>query len=532
MRFSAIHQGQGSSIERQSELTSKWLFNHPEYELSKLSQKDLGKSGFKGTHLDHGLGTILSAIQGGKIKAGDVLLIEAFDRLGRLEPLEMVSLVTGIVTAGIDIHTLQDNAVYDLKRLNENSGALFILVGKVQAAHDYSKQLSTRLTASYESRRLKAKQGLPIKAPRPFWIGKDNKLNENADAVRACLDLYLKGQGARSILNDLYKDYPVLESVNPNTINRWWKNAAIYGAWGNKAASEPIEGVFEPLITKAEYYNLQAVLKSRRKKASVATTYPLAGIFKCTCGANFQIRRKEYKGEVILYCNCRNYLMKGHRLCDNNQTWPYEVLEVIFNSSGYENTLTDHAMDRGDESLGESVAALEEEIYAKDEQINKLIDALITVPDSAGLKNRLKQLESDKAELESQKSKVLNNTDSLSDELISAMDKELAKIGDDKEAIKRVLVNRGFSIVLDGKTTTVPHDTTKMTITLKRSLAKYRAYLVECSHPEYEIIDAADEDSTYKFEADKWYLVINRKDGIIASGDTYLDVVDQLKERA
>lgn len=530
IRFSAIHQGSGSSVERQSELTQDWLRRHPEYELSKLSQKDLGRSGFKGTHLDHGLGRIISAIEDGKITSGDALLIEAVDRLGRLEPLVMVELITKIVRNGVDIYTLQDDQKYDQNKLNESSGSLFILVGKVQAAHDYSKQLSKRISASYEARRKKARQGEAIKVVRPEWLNTDNKLNERAEAVKASFQLYRKGVGAKTILNTLASKYPFLETVAPTTLNRWFQNPAIYGAWCNKKESDPIDGVFEPIITKQEFYSLQALIKSRALAPSKMTTYHLSGLVKCACGARFHTRRKAYKGDVILYCNCKNYLDKGYRACENKTTWPYEVLNHIYEMSGYWDVLTDHAMEHGDEKSSKSLVAIDTQLETIEDTINKAADAILSMGGSATLTKRLGELEAEKAELEAKKI-TLTNMNSLSDEMIELMSKTLDELADDEGAIRRVLMQRGFKLVVDMNSVEIPYITTKLKITLKRNLQKYRVYLLELSHPEYEVLNADEDEPPTIYPSDKWYQGFSRKHGVVAESDNYQELVKQLEER-
>ncbi|MDE2441115.1 MAG: recombinase family protein, partial [Betaproteobacteria bacterium] len=196
IRFSSAIQGEGSSTERQEILVRNWLAKNPDYELSNLSAKDLGRSGFSGAHLKHGLGGILNAIESQKITQGDVLLIEAFDRLGRLVPLEMMGLVQTIVNKGIKVVTLQDQQEYTKDRLNNDASALFILVGKVQQAHDFSKNLGERISASYDAKRRKAKAGGKIVIATPFWLNTDGTIkSREGDAVKACVDLFLKGRG-------------------------------------------------------------------------------------------------------------------------------------------------------------------------------------------------------------------------------------------------------------------------------------------------------------------------------------------------
>ncbi len=117
-------------------------------ELSGEAFEDLGLSGFKGNHLDHAFGRLLIAIERKKIVSGDYILIEAVDRMGRLEPMDMLVLLQKIVKAGVNIVTLDDNTEYNVDSLN--GGLLQLLIGKFQQANQYSKNLSRRAGREHE----------------------------------------------------------------------------------------------------------------------------------------------------------------------------------------------------------------------------------------------------------------------------------------------------------------------------------------------------------------------------------------------
>lgn len=72
VRFSSLHQGRGSTVERQEQMIQEWLQRHPEYETSKLSRVDRGLSGYKAEHLAEGGGlrAIQDAIRDGQIVKG------------------------------------------------------------------------------------------------------------------------------------------------------------------------------------------------------------------------------------------------------------------------------------------------------------------------------------------------------------------------------------------------------------------------------------------------------------------------------
>lgn len=153
VRFSSLKQKHGSSLERQEQMIGGWLVEHPSYTLSALQYKDLGKSGYKGEHVNGGgFGKLLAAIQQGAIKDGDVVLVEAIDRAGRLDAVDMFGILHPILSAGVSLITLDDNQTYNRESLN--GPAIFLLAAKIQSAHQYSAALSRRIKASYEKKLL------------------------------------------------------------------------------------------------------------------------------------------------------------------------------------------------------------------------------------------------------------------------------------------------------------------------------------------------------------------------------------------
>ncbi|MGH8483230.1 MAG: recombinase family protein, partial [Pseudomonas sp.] len=113
VRFSSDQQKHGASLARQEDMVGKWLVAHPDYQRSVQRFEDLGISGYSAKHLDNAFGRLLAAIETGTIKPGDCILIEAIDRAGRLEPMEMLPLLSKIVNAGVDVVTLDDGITYN-----------------------------------------------------------------------------------------------------------------------------------------------------------------------------------------------------------------------------------------------------------------------------------------------------------------------------------------------------------------------------------------------------------------------------------
>lgn len=392
-RFSSPTQSKGSSTERQLELIGNWLERHPEYTLSPLSANDRGRSGYKGEHLKHGLGSIIEAIEARKIKPQDVLLIEALDRLGRLEPFEMFELISRIINAGVSIITLEDDKEYSRETTKSDISSLYILLGKIQQAHEYSDRLSTRVKAAYKNKLDRARKGQGIRVSTPVWLNTDGTLKPNeASAVLNCIELYLKGYGTRSILIRLSQKFPFLSSVHPSTLKRWFKNRAIIGEWQGVKA-------FTPLIEIDVFYNLQRELNSRKKNMSPEQVYDLSGLIVCaSCRSKYYFRRKENKDNVIVYANCSTYLKRGGVHCVNNKSMPYEVLDFVFKQT-FAGHLWRAAASKTIDKTVEEVESIKSERMSVVSSINNLLEVLVKVPGQQELIEKLQALEVQKEKL-------------------------------------------------------------------------------------------------------------------------------------
>ncbi|GLR34717.1 recombinase family protein [Pseudomonas plecoglossicida] len=304
---------------------------NPDYTLSDLNYRDLGKSGYKGEHTKDGGGfaMLLDAVKTGGIKAGDVVLVEAIDRAGRLHPLIMLNeVITPILAAGVSIITLDDNTTYTID--SAAGGHLFLLVAKIQAAHGYSKQLSERVTASYEIRRQKAISGEPVKRWTPIWLTVDGVLKETiAPNIKNAFELYVSGVGKNTIANRLRATgVPELASCSGPTIEAWLRNKAAIGYWNEIPNVYPAV-VSNELFMQAQLRKKQAATKPRERTSK----HFLVGLVKCgTCGSNYVIHHKDGKPNNM---RC----VRHHRLksagCTNAETVPYQVVYKMYTATAH-----------------------------------------------------------------------------------------------------------------------------------------------------------------------------------------------------
>jgi len=328
IRFSSSRQSTGTSRQRQQEAVTRWLVQHPDYSPSDLSFADLGKSGYHGEHIKLGGGwaKLLIAVEAGHIQSGDVVLVEAMDRTGRLPPLDMIDIIRPVLKAGVAIITLDDGNKFDEESLNGSQ--IYLLVAKIQAAHGYSKALSERTKASYEIRREKARRGEKIKRFAVAWLTTDGQLKQHlVPYVEQVFDLYISGVGKNAIANRLRESgVPELALLSGPTIDAWLQNKTAVGYWND------IPGVYPPVVTPEIF--LQAQKRRQDLKTSPRSRTSknfLVGLVKCgVCGANLIIHNKDGKPNNM---RCLTH----HRLkdagCSNKETIPYQVVHHLYLSS-------------------------------------------------------------------------------------------------------------------------------------------------------------------------------------------------------
>ena len=190
-------------------MVTEYLVRNPQIELVQ-DFADEGVSGRSGKHLERGLGDLIECLRNDKnIK---VLLVEAIDRLSRMENTEFMKLFLQLIEF-VEIHTLEDNQVYSRERYNTDPSSGFILFGKCNAAWEYSDRLSRRIAATFKAKREKAQKGEKFVTRHPFWMNSDGTLNDKTSIILDLVKMYEDGHGDRHITQTLKEKYA--HEMNP-----------------------------------------------------------------------------------------------------------------------------------------------------------------------------------------------------------------------------------------------------------------------------------------------------------------------------
>ncbi|MBA6252860.1 recombinase family protein [Colwellia sp. MB3u-55] len=330
IRFSSDKQVKGDSLRRQEKLIADWVNNNPEIPLSSTSYKDLGISGYTGKHLDHGLGKLLAAIKSGFISAGDIILLESIDRAGRLPIEDMLTILLSIVKDGITIITLEDGVEYNKKSIANS--AIFILAGKTQAAHAYSKQLSNRLLKARAETRNNVIAGKlkKISVHCPWWIKWDDvsndwvALEDKVKIVQLIFDLYIKGDGINKITTYLNQHYPEGHSTAKSNsmgssakqkLNKGWYSSAVNRCLFDRRAigevtskDEQLPNYYPKVISISTYQTAKEVnsgkvsIASRSNDKVKPPLHMFHDLVYCTCG---ELCTHQNKGSGVFMFTCK-----------------------------------------------------------------------------------------------------------------------------------------------------------------------------------------------------------------------------------
>ncbi|TCG06286.1 hypothetical protein BZM27_27550 [Paraburkholderia steynii] len=317
LRFSDPRQRAGNSIDRQTEYAATWAVKHGLQLDTSLSLRDEGLSAYHQRHVKKGaLGVFLRAVEEGRVPEGSVLIVENLDRLSRAEPIIAQNQLTSIVLSGIRVVTASDDMEYSRESASANPGILFMALGSMLKAnlesHDKSKRVSNALLSQCRKWDKGEWRGKLSAGRDPAWVRWDKDEKKfvleagQAGAVRQLISYFRQGYSPMRSLELLTES---LGNVPPGLSNaaRAWVVLGSRMLVGErevevKGEKFTLEGYYPPLLTEAEFAELQ-YLRSQRGRRAGKRQVPglITGLGICVCG---------YCGAAM---NGQNILNRGRR---------------------------------------------------------------------------------------------------------------------------------------------------------------------------------------------------------------------------
>jgi DNA invertase Pin-like site-specific DNA recombinase len=219
-RFSEPKQAKGDSEGRQERDFRNFCRRH---NLTPFTQDytDRGKSGYHDAHRKKGrLGHLIAAAKGGLFEPRSVIVVEAWDRLGRLRPDKQTDLIAELLRTGVDIGICRLDDIFTEDDFGTHKWTTLAVF--VQLAYQESKQKAERIAASWEKRRDKARDSGQIMTGQiPAWLELKNgqlvPIAERVAALKRVFALSAAGYGKARIIRAL-----IVENIQPFGLSGRW----------------------------------------------------------------------------------------------------------------------------------------------------------------------------------------------------------------------------------------------------------------------------------------------------------------------
>jgi DNA invertase Pin-like site-specific DNA recombinase len=208
-RFSDPKQAKGDSESRQEEMFRDFCQRHHLTPVAEVFA-DRGRSGYKDEHRKKGrLGQLVALAKDGRLESGTVIVVEAWDRLGRLRPDRQTELVAELVRTGISIGVCRLNEIFSEEDFGTHRWTTLAVF--IQLAFQESKQKADRVAAAWKKRRERTRQNGELLVNRmPGWMecanGQPRLIPERAATVKRIFQLAAQGFGHTRIVSTLTRE--------------------------------------------------------------------------------------------------------------------------------------------------------------------------------------------------------------------------------------------------------------------------------------------------------------------------------------
>lgn len=412
-RFSDVNQRKGTSIQRQHDLAIEWAKREGMELDTELTMRDEGLSAFHQDHLKKGaLGVFLSAVKNGKIPPGSILVLEAWDRFSRAEPLEALEVLKDIVQRDVAVVISTEGKKYTKHNLAEHN-ILLAVIG-MSIAHRESAQKSRRVKHSIIKRAEEWVSGVyrgPIRAGTdPSWVRWDGEkfvlIDERANAIKHVIQMYINGYGYSKILKSL-DESGLRKHIGKGTLGstshlyRIILSELVIGTKNLSIKLTDEEGVqtskdfklenyYPPLITREEY----ALLLTHGERRTRTPSFPngkslhppiLTGMGITFCGycdapvvTQNLVRNRREKKEESRRVRCNNYSKSGG-LCVTKCSCNAEPIEIALLNycSDQFNLNSIFENNQQHDAKRDNLSEIKEKIISNTAKLNKIIAATL-----------------------------------------------------------------------------------------------------------------------------------------------------------
>ena len=215
------------------------------------------------------LGRFIDALDCGRVRPGDYLLVEDVSRLTRRGELAAVELVARIVRSGVSVVTTASGTVYDDS--HQGQIALHGLLAEARAAACYAEDLSRRASSSWRAETAAIVAGTRWPRRAPWWCVGGGKVPvtphpDRWGDARRIVEMSLSGVGGTTLARRLNAD-GVPASMGgqwgTSSVNVFLRDGRLTGRYVTKDGTT-VE-CLPRLASDAEFDRLRAGMRGRRK---------------------------------------------------------------------------------------------------------------------------------------------------------------------------------------------------------------------------------------------------------------------------
>jgi hypothetical protein len=470
LRFSDAIQGLGDSTRRQRSLAQAYADRHNLEIVEEL--RDLGVSAFRGRNATSGAwGAMINMAQQGIFQRAGIkhVLVEGFDRMSRMEPLDALFLFKQVLDTEMTVHMVKGNGSIFTREALRDTGKLLVSIIEMAAAHQESVNKSHRLLEKRAENRTEAREGKKqMTTVAPYWLHWDDEFEWNGrkgwfkpypnrqKVVRDIYELTADGATVYSICRTLSEREEPTFRIGKGSAKNGWSTSYISRILNSKEVlgemqpkklvngkpvpdGDPIFNYYPPVVDVDLYNRAQAARRQPNHKGRTGAdnedgasfTNLFRGLLLCGCckdsatgeAATMNIRgnlkrdkKNKKKVKTYQYLICTAKRKGGGPAHETKKNWRYDAFEKLF---------LDHVTDFDVTGLlKRQVAESPEQIARK--QIEEAKYKVHTL--EAEVENLAKQLD--------------NATSERTGEFIQKrIDKKLADLGDAEADLKRLQID-------------------------------------------------------------------------------------------
>jgi DNA invertase Pin-like site-specific DNA recombinase len=300
---------------------------------------DRGLSAFHGRHRSKGaLGAFIAAAETGQIPLGSVLVVEDLDRFSRETASHAEELLLALFKQELALGIVRDDVVVNRARYDADLGLRVMLLTRRDAAHDYSKKLSGRISDVWQRRQRDwVEQRKPYlgKGARPEWLNDDGRrfveVGSAVDLVQRIFRLCAEGMGGTQIAEKLNAEgYKPARSdaYGPTRILRILHDRRVLGEklWPDGSISSDY---FPRIVDQALWDACQKAIdqrhdnKGRHGRGEVIANLFQGGTF-CACGRALYLQTARNRQGIATYAVLRCTGKRKHTCPQPPGDWKYD----------------------------------------------------------------------------------------------------------------------------------------------------------------------------------------------------------------